>query len=540
MVSFISEPCLTEIEGEYLVKFNPATYYMRERQEYFFNFDEAEMIDLLLINDIPCNPIPLGKNIFRVCIENNLGLSCLQPMQAGKPAGPPIWVEVYSYKFPIPEEHYQFYQVIVDDLFRQSANLPFTFEEITQRGVAESPQPPSPLFTYYFLKTKQKLFEAAIETILAEPHRALCDHPDQVLLHEVSEVDGDVLISILQSPDTWVEAGDFYLSRILQVDGRRYAPGHVWQRLPEETFDTPENRFVLHFLQEVLITADLLPSQPWWNRLKDREEVKAIQQLTSLLRQTIAHPMFAEVSRLSQIPFNSQVLMRREGYRDLFGLWQQFHSSSRPLFDRWEQAMDTRSMHHLYELWVYFKLINAIGDCQKLAITTADDEGILYGAKAVFHNGEELIYNQTFHPTYTRSFYSYSMVLRPDYIWIDRNNHRQVVLDAKFSVSITEKELESLNLDEPPAIHQEGQYNREDMYKMHTYKDALTGTQSAVIIYPGTIKVFMPEHAQRLYDLSLEEILRGTCERPTAQGNMQTIQLNGIGAIPLRPTSPND
>ena len=85
--------------------------------------------------------------------------------------------------------------------------------------------------------------------------------------------------------------------------------------------------------------------------------------------------MFTEVGELFQIPFHSQVLMRREGYQNIFGLWQKFHSSSHPLFDEWQNSMDMRVMHHLYELWVYFKLINEIGVCEKVKIKFRMNKG---------------------------------------------------------------------------------------------------------------------------------------------------------------------
>ena len=485
-------------------------------------------MDGLLINGVPTTSLPISRKLFRIYIEHGLGLTELQRIKDGKAYGEPTFFEVLSYMYPTPKEHYHFYQVIVNDLFRKSAHLPFSFKAVTQRGVIESPQPPTPLFTYFFLKENLQSFQAAIETILADPHRLQCDNPDQVLLHEVSDVDGDVLLSILQSPETWLRASDFALSRMLQVDGRKYAPARVWQRLPEETYDTPENRFILHFMRQVLIIAELLPKQSWWKLVKNFQESKAIQQLTSLLQETIAHPVFSEVKEMFYIPFNSQLLMRRDGYRDLLVLWQQFHSSSQPLFDQWQRAMDVRAMHLLYELWVYFELINEINKenlgqiCKRIDPILSDEDGVSHGSIAVFEDGNTLSYNQEFHPRRPKS-YSYSMVLRPDYFWIDRKRNRKVVLDAKFSmnITITEQENDKEIEGEEPMTFREGHPAREDLYKMHTYRDAIMGTNAAVIIFPGTEDIFMRFNNRRIRNNFFVELLWG--------------ELEGIGALSRKP-----
>jgi hypothetical protein len=136
-------------------------------------------------------------------------------------------------------------------------------------------------------------------------------------------------------------------------------PRRVWQRLPAETFDSAENRFVLAFLEQLLIAAESLPAQPWWKNVPS-EHKAAIRALSSLLRQTIYHPMFAEVGALAHLPLSSQVLLRREGYRDLLLLWQRFHQARRPLFEPLQQAIDLRDIARVYEMWVFFALVQKI------------------------------------------------------------------------------------------------------------------------------------------------------------------------------------
>ena len=521
------DPPIKLIPEEFRQSLFPATHFLEEWREYYVTLSGS---DQLRINSgEPLTPVirHADGNSFRLRIENNLGLTCLQSLADGKPVGEPLWVEVISFKFPTPQVHLDFCQALIGELFEKAAHLPFNFSDRTQRGVAEALQPPTPIFTYHFLIHSLTRLASAIEIVLAQPYRVLHDRAEQVLLHEASQVDGEVILSILQTPENWTQSPGFSFSPAMQVDGTRYAPRTVWQRLPDETFNNPENRFVLHFLRQLLTAIEWLPAQSWWRYVQGLDEARSLQELATLLRQAVSHPMFDEVSDLHAIPFNSQVLLRREGYRDLMQLWQQFHSARSPLFDRWQQAIDLRAIYQLYELWTFFALIAEIDQFTPLAqlhIGWTDENGVEHESRADFRDGR-LLYNQTFRPGWSRR--SYSMELRPDFVWIGPG--RQVVLDAKFSMQISEYEQGSGIDGEAPVVREEHPV-RETLYKMHTYRDALVGTQAAVVLYPGNKPVFMPVQGKRVYDFTLQEVLTGKYERL-----QDKIQLDGIGAICMKP-----
>ena len=71
---------------------------------------------------------------------------------------------------------------------------------------------------------------------------------------------------------------------------------------------------------------------------------------------------------------------------------------------------------------------------------------------------------------------SYSVPLRPDFTW-KRNGQAEVVFDAKFR-------LERLDIAGEDDGSPETTAKRADLYKMHTYRDAL-GVRAAVAVYPG-------------------------------------------------------
>ena len=95
------------------------------------------------------------------------------------------------------------------------------------------------------------------------------------------------------------------------------------------------------------------------------------------------------------------------------------------------------------------------------------------------------------------------------------------VLDAKFKVQFPE-------LLEPPedfaesgilTEERQGAFKPEDIYKMHTYLDAIPQVRSAWILYPGSKLQFFGREEHTIIT--------------TGQRLPQVVQ--GVGAIPLKP-----
>jgi predicted component of viral defense system (DUF524 family) len=144
-------------------------------------------------------------------------------------------------------------------------------------------------------------------------------------------------------------------------------------------------------------------------------------------------------------------------------------------------------------------------------VVLSDDRALEWRSEARFDDGCVLVYNQAY-----RQPRSYSVPLRPDVTWM-RFGRPEVVLDAKFR-------LERLALVGDDTEEAGSTAKREDLYKMHTYRDAL-GVRAAVAVYPGDQAVFY--EVQRGYSklfptvFPLDELLNG--------------DLSGVGALPLKP-----
>jgi predicted component of viral defense system (DUF524 family) len=378
-------------------------------------------------------------------------------------------LEVISPKFPGVDQHVAFFSALLDDLFARAARLPFAISADTARGVVDVPAPPTPLFILHFLLQHAQTLREAAGIVVARPHRRLADRPEIVPLAAVSEADPDVLLDVLTSPERWVRASGFPLATRL----RGHAPSEVWQRRPEETLDTPENRFVKAFLLDLLYAAESLPRQSWWPWVSESRQ-RVIHETESMLRLTLTQPMFAEIGDLRRIPSSSRVLMRREGYRELLDAWRLFNLARRPFFGHLQRAIDLRDVATLYEIWCFFALVEeisaALGIVPELLLRVSDEYGLDWRSEAQFGAAGRLVYNQ--------SVRGYSVGLRPDFLWY-RNGKPEVALDAKFRLDRADWDDESLTAT----------VKNDDLYKMHTYRDAL-GLRAAVVVYPGDVEMF--------------------------------------------------
>lgn len=484
-------PSPKEIPEALRAVFAPARHFLEEWQPYWIEWPEATHI---LVGGQSVRPV--HGALFQLRFENAVGLTTIQPFAGKRPLAPPFHVLVLPPKLETPEAYWAFFQALVTDLYHRAIQMPFHYSAPTGIGLREANRPPAPLFVYHFLLQQGPALRQALNMVLAHPHRELHTREARVPLAEVAHVDADTLLSVLHHPEDWVPARRFPLSRKLR--GR--APTEVRQRLPEETTDTAPNRFVAHFLRQLVQAADDLVRQPWWPRVPP-ERQNRLNHLREALEHALRHPVLAEAGPLHQLPLHSQVLLRREGYRELLQAWRLFHQARQPLFGAVEQAVEVRDVATLYEYWAFFALVEQIqvylDAVPRLNLRYSALEGLGWEAEAGFGTQGKLVYNKA-----TRG---YSGVLRPDFLWVS-GGRPEVALDAKFR-------LERLTAGASAPV-------RDDLDKMHAYRDAL-GVRAAVVVYPGDEAVFYPAPPEKRQTVSLRDLLLGDWQ--------------GIGALPLRP-----
>jgi hypothetical protein len=92
------------------------------------------------------------------------------------------------------------------------------------------------------------------------------------------------------------------------------------------------------------------------------------------------------------------------------------------------------------------------------------------------------------------------------------------LLDAKFKLDNLGELLAKHLDDDPEALTRSGVKNV-DLYKMHTYRDAIPAARSVWVLYPGA--------ETRFFDVNLRPACSRVADLPE--------EIDGVGAVPLRP-----
>ncbi len=409
--------------------------------------------------------------------------------------------------------HDEFCEKIVFDITKKCTALPFTISSPTGFEFIESEEPVSLLFAYHFLKSNIERITLAYEIIKKYIHRKLVDHFKLVDAYETTNVDEETLLDILYNPERLIESKH----HVLVIDKRGYAPIRVLQRERFETLDTLENRFTKYFLGELINWCNRVLSE-LGNNIPSTERNK-IEELYTTLECFWNDPIFSDVGELTMFPYTSQVLLKREGYRDLLELWKEFRTYS-PFFGELERAIANKDIAKLYEYWCFFKLVEELceifGECKLRIVVEPTGElsesGIVY---AEFEDGWKLFYNL--------KKQGYSVSLKPDFL-LFKYEELIGVFDAKFKLDI-------INVDEFAEEEEEmGMFpvlqtwaKLEDIYKMHTYRDALKA-KFAVIFYPGDRSLFFKVDGERVEDFDLNKLL-----------DKDRAKLEGVGYLRSKP-----
>lgn len=234
----------------------PARWCVYEWTEYRLTFEGA---DKLKVGSTWI--YPKFENRFVVQFENQLGLTSITPYAGSQRLAPAFHIEVLACKFSYPQQSVDFMMALLDDIFARQSSLPFETVAMTERRVRESHRPPNLLFTYHFFRHHSAGLVRALQAILGRPHQRLTDDGVMVRLHEVRTLERESIVRLLTSGRG--SAGSGHVSNRASVI-ERLRPDRVFQRLPDESYDTPENRFVLMAGRRMSLALDHLLRSAWF------------------------------------------------------------------------------------------------------------------------------------------------------------------------------------------------------------------------------------------------------------------------------------
>jgi uncharacterized protein len=237
----------------------------------------------------------------------------------------------------------------------------------------------------------------------------------------------------------------------------------------------------------------------------------------------LAAPLFAEVGDLDVFPSSNQVLHKQQGYREIFqtfALAEVGAELSVELDVDDVFAASQRNVATLYEYWAFLQLVEAVGAaCGQRRTVDAlalSSDGLSLGFKQGANScvrweaaaggrrlDVEVFFNRHFRSSgQASSASSWSRAMRPDCsvrihpisslpdvqpgsldVWLH--------FDAKYRVERAREQFDA-GTEEPDSAAAEAETTerlsrskREDLLKMHAYRDAIRGSAGAYVLFPG-------------------------------------------------------
>lgn len=303
-------------------------------------------------------------------------------------------------------------------------------------------------------------------------------------------------------------------------------PATIERHRTESTFDSVPNRFVKYALerwraiaQQLLDGLSIDPEAAG----PVRRGRQVARELQTQVDNVLAAPLFREVGQLGVFPSANQVLHKQQGYREVFrtfALAEVGASLSLDLDVDDIFSASQRNVATLYEYWAFLQLVEAVGVvCGERrtveALAASADRlslGFKQGAKSsvrweTARGGRRLVVEVFFNRHFRSSpdpsqSSSWSRAMRPDCsIRIrPRSGLPEVVpgsldvwvhFDAKYRVERAREQFDSTAAeDESAAAEAEAterltSSKREDLLKMHAYRDAIRGSAGAYVLFPG-------------------------------------------------------
>ncbi|MEO0453640.1 MAG: DUF2357 domain-containing protein [Verrucomicrobiota bacterium] len=442
----------------------------------------------------------------------------------------PIRFEVQSRKFDFHGE----YEAMVGEIADECQQLLLEWDSPTSFNIETDPEREKQLLLEQFLFIRHVLgsdkLDLYLEEISRRPHNQLVSEEEwkPAALARSPRFYGNPL----RYGRDWQKVES---SGVFNIRGS--SPSELLHERRYETFDTPPNRFIQFALGSFReICEEVISSFEGKGGTAFLEAVQMRDTLDIFLSQ----PFFADVGRLTRLPFESQTLQKREGYREILQAWLMLDAASRLDWPGREEAYDgtNRDAATLYEYWLYFVLrrilMNRLGmqDLRDEAtagetkpfIDTVSGGGLsinLRGGNTSISRfrwqspsgeilGVHLFYNRTFNQTEDPTLSgSYSRRFRPDFTlvffparyleiakWVKAEEAAELAgnigylhFDSKYRVEQLEqllgKDEESEISEEQAEAKATNTYKRGDLYKMHTYNDAIRRTAGSYVLYPG-------------------------------------------------------
>lgn len=383
------------------------------------------------------------------------------------------------------------------------------------------------LLDYIFGKCN---FESMYEYVRNSRYSELKSDTEEIVNGSVSSFNISTIIETM-TPDNLIRADSGIF------DGK-YNPVTVKGTVFSETYDNPENRIV----KDLLLTLQTMVYELENSSIKKKSEYisSRLDYMKGVIDRCAGDLWLSDVGMVSYIPYESTILQGRFGYSDLFQMYQMLNVgiafSQDDVPDLFEGH--NKKIYYIYEYWCFTKLYRCLYELSEnkpiieptlkgkdKTITIRNGKPIVF---LIEPNGFEfkvqLYYNREFDQE-SDKFKSYSVKLRPDFTLIIDYEGRSYIInfDSKYKLKL--KKPNDMELDDSKIDSGCWEY---DIYKMHTYRDALIKSLGSYVLYPGK------NDDSDIWEKYIKPI------KPDESDANQKRILPSVGAISLTPGSQNE
>jgi hypothetical protein len=365
--------------------------------------------------------------------------------------------------------------------------------------------------------------------IIANPHIRLYRKLNHCSIDAVTNTQPAMLLNMFTASDCYAPLKNEQHplrstnlgQKIFQKTGKNLYPSEAFEERKYLTVDTNENRFVKHLLQTILRKLQALQ-----HVLADKKSYlnpNIEQNLDTMIKKIaafLADPFWHDVGSMAFIPVSSQVLHRREGYRQLFQLYSLLQLTTKCDFfnkDDFEKLLETKDTPTMFEYWSFFVVKEVLDgllkskSCNAIVSDNPLEQHVEAGLCIKYEDNITLWFNKTYSgasgcppgDSIVRNLKSrsYSHNFRPDIVI--ENEGKLLIFDAKFKG----KRGGFYGEDDDGSSFS---WKEEDIDKMHCYREAIKSVTGAYILFPGKDAVIYQAH--------------------NATGSYE-----GVGALPLAP-----
>jgi uncharacterized protein len=455
--------------------------------------------------NIECTDHSLTKNDFKIIGEfhsPNLGtLQYINYVGITNFSG----LKLYILNKKIKETEYQW---MVSEIEKKVTDLIFDFNKPTYLstktnvGTKTSISYHSFRLLLFLLETpkhEQNIYRN-LNIILRNFHDKIGTQITEANFYEASDLDEESISSLVAESTNYTSYNNSNFSNnalvryIKEKSGKDLIPTTYKKRSITFNKDNHENKFIKFFLKQCILILDYYKKK--YNGLSkdslvDHRILTQVDGHLNKLNYILNSNPLREIGDLNYIPFESQVLTKQDGYRQIFKSFLILKSRHSSLFnDEINHFIDSKSIDKIYEIWCYFALVDhleLIYSSSSVSFVSYESDQLKKNIVSNDGNTHFFIQGNSELPTlkiyFKKSFSypeSYSQLFDPDITIeiLDESEQlkNRVFFDAKFKLDVIS-----------------GSFKSEDINKMHTYLDAISRSIGSYVLYPGTKNKIFPK-----------------------------------------------